>query len=199
MARQQNQVNKQRIFVLAVLALLVLIVLFLLWWWFGRQFASPEQTLEPPPVENVVILPQKSLVIENPLPRGRSPLTEGELQVRNLARNFTERYGSFSTESNFQNLKDLLPLVTRSLELDFEQTMAAAVREDQYRGVETKALSITVESLTPQSAEVIVGTQRVWTDERLAATVSYQTIELTMVRIGDFWYVDTAEWHTSDL
>lgn len=191
---EEGKVQKQRVLALAALGLLFVILLLLIWWWWGRQQEAPIDVTTAPQVnEKVTLTPQKQVVTTN-VNTGTAPLSEGELEIRNLARNFAERYGSFSTESDYQNLVDLLPRVTAQLRAEFERMRAVEINSAEFKGYSTKVIAITINSLTNAQAAVVVSTQRVETNHNLQESVFYQDLELTMVREGEFWFVDSATW-----
>lgn len=192
MLEQRGKVNKQRILALAFLVFLLLLLVFLLWWWFGRTVTPEGQTPDTPQVGEKIVLPSQRPTNTVPtVTRDVPSLSDGELQVMSLARNFTERYGSWSTESEFQNLADLYPNITTRLRREFDQTIRSSVVANDYRGLDTKAINISINTLTDIFADVTVSAQQVVTDSSYKQSVQYTQYTLTMKRIGDFWYVDT--------
>ncbi len=190
---EEKPYNKKRLFALVVLILLLLLVIFLIWWWL-RPPAVPRtsQTNTPPPSDTVVLPPQRQVL--PPLATPRDTITAGEAEVMNLARNFTERYGSWSTDSRYQNLYDLFPSVTQRLRREFERTVASAAAQPSYRGVETKVVHISIQHLREGSADVVVTAQSTETGADLQKSVTYRQLALSMVKQGTYWYVDSAQW-----
>ena len=194
MRREEGTVNRRRVLMLAVLVLLVLLVLFLIWWWFLRP-APAVQIVDQPKAQDHVVLPAVNQTAPVVPVVPKPALTEGELAILNLARNFAERYGSWSTDSHFQNLKDLYPRVTSRMQAELARTIAADVPDATYKAVRTKAINISITSSTASRASVTVAAQQIETDINLKETVLYKTLKLTMVNEGNFWFVDTATWN----
>lgn len=195
MQREQGKYNKKRLFALGVLILLVLILIFLLWWWFFPRTSAPEgpvPTAAEPARDTVVLSPQQP---QTPVdePREYAPVP-GETEIRALARNFTERYGSWSTDSDFQNLKDLFPRVTSRLQAAFQRTIDTAVTPTEFKSVETRVLQIEINSLTSTEASVLVTAQQMTRDAGLQETEEFVKLDLALVKDGEFWYVDSAAW-----
>ncbi|MEK7584517.1 MAG: hypothetical protein AAB490_04690 [Patescibacteria group bacterium] len=195
MRQEQGRYSKSRVAIFIGLIVLLLIVIFLLWWWF-RPGSSPDpaNTNATPPIDETVTLPPQ-VQIAPPVAEPKQELTTGEAQVLNLARNFTERYGSWSTDSSYQNLRDLYPSVTSNLKREFDQTIAAGATEDSgFKGAETRVINMNLDSYTESRAQVTVTAQQVTTDTLLQEAVAYRQLELSMVAQGGFWYVDSAQW-----
>lgn|SRR3989338_1830740 len=195
MRQEQGRYSTSRIAIFIALIVLLLIVIFLIWWWL-RPGASPDtaNTNVAPPIDEVVTLPPQ-VQVAPPVTEPKKELTTGEAQVLNLARNFTERYGSWSTDSSYQNLKDLYPSVTSNLKKELDQTIAAGIISDSgFRGAETRVINMNLDSYTQSRAQVTVTAQQVTTDTLLQESVSYRQLELSIVSQGGFWYVDSAQW-----
>ncbi|OGY91876.1 MAG: hypothetical protein A3B30_01185 [Candidatus Komeilibacteria bacterium RIFCSPLOWO2_01_FULL_52_15] len=192
MEQDQPKYNRKRLAAFGALVLLLALILFLIWWW--TRPTAPRSTVQQQPVpQNVVTLPPEQ--VTPPVPQvPPKQITEGEQVITNLARNFTERYGSFSTDNNYQNLKELSPFITSKLRSQFEKTITGSAGSQVFRGVTTKALNVLITSLTESRASVTVTAQRVETVADQQAIVTYAKLALTMVKQGPYWYVDSAEW-----
>lgn len=108
---------------------------------------------------------------------------------------FTERYGSYSTESNFENFSDVRTIITDRLANQLRAVEGRGVASDVFSGVVTKALQFTLEDESAVKTSARVRTQR---QETLgissAPRIFYQDITLSLVKINDMWLVDQAEW-----
>lgn len=113
------------------------------------------------------------------------------------ARSFTERWGSFSTESDFQNVRDLYAVMTTTM-----KTWADSYVRDQRKvqvpgdffGVSTRAMKTEVTKDTGDVVKVLVTAQRVETKGSLAPRSYYQTMEVSLVKNGSGYLVDGAWW-----
>lgn len=194
MQQEQSVYNKQRLIALGALVVLILIIIFLVWWWFvPKKTPTPQANTPVAPVSDRVVLPLQTQVLAAP-PEKPAIADEGEAQILSLARNFSERYGSWSTDSSFQNLSDLFPRITARLRAEFESTIAEAEPSTEFRGSETNVLKMVIESRSVSAASVLVTTQRIETDVQLKQTVTYHDLLVSMVKQGEFWYVNSAEW-----
>lgn len=130
-------------------------------------------------------------------PEGTAP--EQVTDVLAFARSFAERYGSFSTQSNFENMEALYPFMNPAM----TQRSAAYIADQRtkkspgnYQGTTTRALGAQVVSGAGTDTRTVrVSTQRQEsTEAQVNARVYYQDIELTMVQVESQWKVDSVEW-----
>ncbi|HLD27382.1 MAG TPA: hypothetical protein VJB39_00845 [Patescibacteria group bacterium] len=112
------------------------------------------------------------------------------------ARIFAERYGSYSSDSNFVNLDELEPLASAQLMAELERLKAAADFSQGFYGVSSKALKVeaTILDEAVGAAEIKVNLQREETRQNSQPFVYYQDIILSLIRSGDAWLVNRAEW-----
>mgnify|MGYP001612154839 CR=1 FL=1 len=113
---------------------------------------------------------------------------------------FTERFGTYSNQSNYENLEDLLAFMTRS----FKQTTRERIETARsvkptslYKGVTTRALSADIVSIDEKngSAVAIVKTQRkevVGSNANLRTT--QQNLRVTFAKEDGMWLVANAVW-----
>ncbi len=139
------------------------------------------------------------ILIDSPV---RKQATDQEVLEQALlvaARDFAERYGSYSTEGDFANLETLLPVMMPTLRTQTEALIEKnrAASAVSFIGVTTKALSAkpqgTVNAVAPVT--VRVATQRT-TKKDGVSTVSYETLVLTMAHDAGIWKVSAATWKT---
>lgn len=123
-----------------------------------------------------------------------------EDNLKKIAINFTERYGSFSNQNQFQNIIDLESLMSEKMKTASEKLMAETKLQNTsvYSGTTTKAISAKLASLDEKAgvAEVIVSTQRfVATNSTANITkVYYQDMAIKFILIDKEWLVDGAIW-----
>lgn len=129
------------------------------------------------------------------------PASEEETSKSNvlrLASDFAEKFGSYSNQSDFQNIADLFPFMTTSMQSwaeNYAETQRASISDGVYVGVTTKSLSRKFLSFNENSAEILVSTQRrESTGAMVNETVAYRDMELKMVKEGDNWKVDGVWW-----
>ncbi|MBI2551969.1 hypothetical protein HYW17_01555 [Candidatus Uhrbacteria bacterium] len=123
-----------------------------------------------------------------------------ELSLETLARSFAERYGSYSNQNQFENVKDLYPFMTDGLrskaarEIAQAQELSTSSSAAGYLGVTTKAMSVKVEERTAESARTAVQTQRKEVRDAESPRIYYQEIMLVFIKDGEQWKVDGVEW-----
>ena len=175
--------------IIAVLILLGLGVL--LWWIFMRdtEVIVDEETTTDTVVEDTVD-PFSETVDTSTLPD----------QPETIARAFVERFGSFSSESGYGNIDDVLTLATSGMQAQLESIAAEARAQggDSYYGISTTILTIEELSRTEAEASFLITTQREESINSPAnTTVRYQEIEVSLTANGDTWLVSGFAWGES--
>jgi len=201
--------NKKVWGIIIVLASLVIIagIVYII---FFYKFSSPaEQVIEQPVAEEpakmlepAVESPAKSTSTVQPI----SPLKKTGVNSDDLARMasaFAERFGSFSNQSDYGNIRDLQIFMTDTMKSWAENYINdARIKKTQttiYYGVVTKAISSEVKQFDSDTgrAEILVKTQR-----RESAGIAgnsatfYQDIVIKYVREQNVWRVDGIYWQS---
>ncbi|MBU1131247.1 hypothetical protein KJ840_03890 [Patescibacteria group bacterium] len=122
-----------------------------------------------------------------------SPL---EQSFYNTARNFAERYASFSTDSNFANLEEVKLFSTAAMINQLDQIISQGQQTAGFYGVTSKVLNVNIEELTEESGagRALVSLQRQETQTDGQTKVFYQNLELYLIKSEDNWLVDRSEW-----
>lgn len=122
------------------------------------------------------------------------------LALKQLARTFAERYGSFSNQGFFENQTDLEPFMSASYAAVTEERISkelAKPRPDEYHGFTTRALNVTVDSVDESAGQAVltVKTQRQeFSTPTGDGVVTYQDITLGFVKEEGEWRLDSAKW-----
>jgi len=187
--------RRNKIITVIVIILLLLLALLLFWYRFMRGTDL---------LPNTPVVPDDGTAIVTTLPEpniGTPPTvpvrSTQEVSVETLTMTFTERYGSYSNEAEFQNLLDLEPLVTSRFMAEINTLIATTTVEDYYRAVTTRVISMNIIELDDAggTATVNVTTQREEAiGSPLNSEVRYQTLVLDLVKQGGVWLVDDATW-----
>lgn len=185
--------RRRKIMFAALIAILLIILLLLLWWRLqpAKQPATPST-----PVVPTQTLPPRTNSAPPTTPTEPTS-TPTQVSLSSLAQTFTERYGSYSSESDFGNLKDVLDLMSVSFAAATQRTIDAGQTPNGYYGISTQVLSVTVDAMDDAAgtASATVSTQR---EESVGSpqnqTVLYQTLVLTFVKENGTWKVDSAIW-----
>lgn len=186
---------------LAIIAGIVYVIFF-------YKFSSPpEQAVKPPtvqaPAKTVTPLaepPLKPTITVQPI----SPLKKAEAQADDLARMalaFAERFGSFSNQSDYGNVRDLQIFMTDTMKTWAENYINdARARKTQtaiYYGIVTKAISSQVKQFDSDAgqAEILVKTQRRESAGSAGNSAAfYQDIIIKYVRERGVWRVGGIYW-----
>ncbi len=187
--------SRKTIITISVVGVVVIFILGLLWW-LGKDDANP-QVIE----DTTVIEEPTTVVVDGTLPTldpGEEPavvVTEPTL-VSSLYY-FVERWGTFSTVADFQNIKDIKGVVTdelyASLESQFDSVPFDQLEHTQYEGYTARVTSVQWVEQTDVRAEAVVTTLR--TREIEAEKETYnQDIVIVFVNQGGSWKVSEATW-----
>lgn len=192
------------IIVIAALALIASIIYIV----FFYKFAGPPQAVEPLVQAPIVNEPPQTAepIVQAPVipVRPEAPVKKTEPRADDLARMalaFAERFGSFSNQSDYGNIRDLNIFMTDAMK-DWAESYIndARARKTQtaiYYGIVTKAIFSEAKSFDADAglAEILVKTQR-----RESAGLSgnsltfYQDIIIKYVREQGVWRVDQTYW-----
>lgn len=187
---------------LAIIAGIVYIIFFYKFSGSPEQIVEQQPTVEEPAktIEPIVELPAKSTTTVQPI----SPLKKAEVGSEDLVRMasaFAERFGSFSNQSDYGNIRDLQIFMTESMKNWAENYINdARIKKTQttiYYGIVTKAIANEVKRFDVDTgqAEILIKTQR-----RESAgitgnsTTFYQDIIIKYAREQNVWRVDGIYW-----
>jgi len=130
-----------------------------------------------------------------------SQLTEKEKQENFLiktASSFAESFGSYSNQSNYENLIDLKPLMTSKMKSWADDRIMAGLNKQTpqvYYGITTRALNAQLIEMNESRAKVSVGTQRQESvGDEINSKVTYSDILIVFEREGGVWKVAGAFW-----
>lgn len=185
---------RQRIFIGVGIVIVLLVAIVLLFLVFTKKQTTPTEDLLTDPVTedmpvNTEVTPRE--VRETPPVVSQEPVAPREDAeqrfVRQLARTFVERFGSYSNQNDNRHIEDALALSTPSMQLWIENQTV-----DQ-RGAYTGSTMVVIEhqvvSFTETAATVSIGLQQqVVTngkEERL-----YKTGSVTLLKQNGTWLVD---------
>ncbi|MFC1687168.1 hypothetical protein ACFL0L_01140 [Patescibacteria group bacterium] len=151
----------------------------------------------PTPITNTTVNNLNTPTNQITQPQPTNTEINEDVERLRLAKNFVERYGSFSNESDFTNIEDMYVVMTDSMRLTAQQFVASA-RSSQdpntpYYGTTTKVRSVPQENIQETAVEYLFTTQRI---ERTKDSESmyYQDIAVQMVKEGDSWKIHQVRW-----
>lgn len=180
------------------LVLIGLIIYFI----FIYNFNSPQDsknTTPSTPAQGEIAAPVISETSPSSTAAPAAATDQSREEAGRLSMAFAERYGSSSSQSDFNNLRDLEVFMTDGMRARSEQYIAteqAKPASTSYEGTTTKAVVLNMESFDAAAgiAKVTVKTKRQEKKDG-AETRSYdQSLALTLKKVGNEWKVDSAEW-----
>ncbi len=184
---------------LFTIGLIILILLFLLLWlWLALRPKSVEPTPEPVATPEQLKIPEeKAPSLTEELLKKEQETRSGSAGATTVSKMFVERYGSYSNEAKFQNLVDVLPLMTDAFAQETRAFIASSTPPETYYGVTTRVLTIDVEAMDESAgaATVLMQTQReIAQGSTQNSSVSYQEIRLELEKEAGVWKVASASW-----
>lgn len=168
---------------------------------------EPITDVVPPPLpvskDPVVVNPP--LTVDPPIRPVVSTKTAEDYLKADLASigfSFTERFGSYSNQGNYDNIDTLRFLMTRGMNSWADRYIAQlkvspAPAPELYYGVSTRTLSTSLESFdaTAGTATILVSTQRKETRGATSnSALIYQTLRLSFLKEDGIWKVESAQW-----
>jgi hypothetical protein len=135
-------------------------------------------------------------IIKNPLvPATSEPV--GRTAAAQMGELFAERYGSYSNQGDYQNLRDLLPVMTASYRAKTEATLAAAApqRAQTFEGVTSVKISSDVRSYNEAAGTAVVAVTL--QQEKVSGTttvIGYRTLRMELKKVGEDWRIDASRW-----
>jgi hypothetical protein len=129
----------------------------------------------------------------------KEPKEISKESLARLAASFAERFGTFSNQANFDNIKDLELLMTDSMRVwsqDYIDKLKSEETSGEFYAITTKAINSQVVNFDEANgqAEVKVVTQRQEVKGKAEPQTFYQDIVLHFQKQGDKWKVDSIEW-----
>lgn len=117
-----------------------------------------------------------------------------------IAKTFAEKFGSFSSQGNFENLQDAKYFMTPRM-IDWTNQYIEKNKKIQntvFYGVTTKSLKEEIITLSDdeESAQVLVSTQQEEFGSEVASRgkIIYKRLMLDFKKVNNSWKVDSAQW-----
>ncbi len=125
------------------------------------------------------------------------PLTAEELEknsVEQIAKIVVERYGTYSTDNEFQNILEVKTLVTPALWTKISAAMKTKNTNTAFFGVTTKVASTQISDWSGDAATVVLKTVR--TENKNGSIKNmYQDVTVGMKKIESVWLANTLTWN----
>lgn len=117
------------------------------------------------------------------------PVAIEKAGVEQLARVFTERYQTFSSDNNYANIRQVETLVTADLWKNLSARLKVPPTKT-FTGVTTDAFATDVVSFGDGKATVVAQTRRTM-DQNGKITVTNQNYKIELLKVGSSWLVDS--------
>ncbi len=119
------------------------------------------------------------------------PLVSLKSRLGPQARSFIERYGSYSSDSNWENLKGLLGMMSQKLRVATQAQIAQdLIGEKGFYGLTTKVISMELKDFDLENlAKFLASVQQRETKGNLTNSL-FKTVELIFIKEGGEWRVD---------
>ncbi|MEK9156519.1 MAG: hypothetical protein AAB448_00030 [Patescibacteria group bacterium] len=186
--------ERRRVIEVTIAAAVLLALMFVVW--FITRDTAEEQVVEE---EKTQTLPATNTT-EKPTTINPADVPQvQEVSAGTIARTFVERIGSYSSESDYQNVADVSRIVTAELaaklEEDAEDARAQSPDNGGYYGISTSYVGAKNIEESEAAITLLVQTQR---EESFGSpgnsTVRYQTVEVTLIKEGKNWKVSEYTW-----
>jgi hypothetical protein len=185
------QINKKQIIILVILIIIILLTFLIIFFKKPKQeIIKPEDQIPP---QQVMEEPKKeefnSLEFES-----NAKIDENSLVIE-TARNFIERYGSWSnqTEDFYELISPMITDHMYSQAKNYISSNANFSDNKNYYGITTKLINATILELDNNSALVSLQLQQIESKNGEEATF-YKKVDLSLVFVNDKWLVDSVSW-----
>jgi cytoskeletal protein RodZ len=175
--------------ILLVVAVVILLLALLLW--VLRTSDKNPNTNENSNTTPPVFVPPSANLEYNPSLEPQESSTE--FSAINLAKSYIARFGSWSTDNQGANLKELLPLSSPKMQ-EYLASIELNFGKQEFSGNTTKSLSAKIININDNQAEILVNTQKINTKANLEQEVYYQEVLVKLIKSGEGWLVDQVEW-----
>lgn len=181
---------------LAIAVVIVFVALIVMW----RNRTMPVAVVVPTTQQQTIPSSKDTPVTGSDTPGTTTPVAPVvvETSAGTVARTFVERLGSYSSEADAENLKDLLPMATANFQATLQNTIQSvqASQASGYYGISTLVITApkTVSATATQTVLTMTTQREETKGSPRVTTVKYQNITVTLVKSGTTWLVDGYSW-----
>lgn len=191
---------RSRIFIMiSVVVLLILGISVGLTVFFKKKAPVVEQTATTTPTNTIDTqnFPAQITTPATKVPEGLpvKQATTEEVQknvAKQMARIFIERYATFSSDNNGDNIREVESIVTKELWAEISKRLNVAPT-GIFSGATTKVFAVDVTEFASGQAKVAMMTQRTIT-KGAATEQKNENVNVWLVKAGDSWLVNKFEW-----
>lgn len=187
---------RARIFIIVSLVVFIILGISLFLLWRSKQPAKNTPNGQTTTVDNLngAESPLRVADLNNVKVGKTSSIETQQKAVQNLAKIFVERYNTFSTDANYQNVKDLQTLVTPK----YWQLLSAKIPKQPLNNTTsissfTQALGATIASWGEKEASVDLQV-KITEEKNGVSSKRDQQATVTLVKSDNNWLVDSFSW-----
>ena len=172
---------------IVIILLLLLIVLFFLL----RKPKAPETPVDPGSVPAAEVRDDTATTPALP------PVTPAPANAQTVARNFAERFGTYSTDVAFTNIEEVRELATPEYHAVLQSQVYELPEGTEYQGRTTRAISTEQTGGTEASGAMtftVTVQHELTTADRANPTLQYQTAVVSVEQRGTAWLVSNFAW-----
>jgi len=191
----------KKISAILIIIIFLVVMIGLVYFMFFYTPSEPNATMEKQVVNSQPDAVQT--VIQEPVAQTKviSNQIIGEAELKKISASFVERYGSYSNQSGYKNIKELNVFMSKSMQSwasnYIEQTLSSNSDTSVYYGITTKAVVVETVEFSDElsSASFIVYAQRV---ENFGSNGSQRSFQqkatVDMIKEDGTWKVNRVVW-----
>lgn len=173
--------KKKKTLILTIIVVLIIITVFLL---VIKKNNFSQKNLPAEETEK-----EKTEEIEEKKQAAEDPITALKTRLTLQARFFIERYGTYSSDSNYNNRKAMENQMTKILFARVMEEISLESPSVGFYSLETKVINLELKEFSEEEIVFLASAQE--RETKLGQrTVAAKTIELTFLKEGDDWKVD---------
>lgn len=197
--------DKKKFILLALIVfsavIIGLIIYFLVYYSYADQTKNVSSLIEQAPMETPrIVNDQTTQSIDSVSPTQAPTIDLVQENALQVAKNFVERYGTYSNQGGQEQFSDLYLFVTDRMKTwlvsDNKNLLASLKHYETSYVVVTKAVSVRALSADSSGVQikVVVNTRRSEQSGDEAPNIAYKDIQVSLIKIGKRWRVDEAVW-----
>lgn len=193
--------NKKQIKILIITFIVILLIVFLVFLLINgkEEIINRGENTQPITNSDNIDFNSESKIVNSLIVGQVEEKDPLELTIRMIAKNFAERYGTWSSHNKTDNFKSARIYTTSAMESKIDDFIINNEKlsedYDGYYGVTAKALNINIINLNDSEAKVSVSIQqREILGKELEENINYLNLELELIEYNGNWLVDNAQW-----
>lgn len=187
--------SRQKIYIIVVGVIIVALLAVVMWFLYFRDDPVVNQNTTVTTNDTTVAVVNATVNAATTVPAADPELESDVLKLERLAKLFTERFGSYSSDALYQNILDLRPYMTNKMQVwaeDYVTVQLARGEAATVSRIVTTVASMQEQSIAGTQASILLTTQRI--ESGTNQETYYQEIVIDFIKDGQDWLVDSATW-----